>query len=1276
MQAAAVAARRLAHRHASTSSSDTLIVGLLVGALRARGHLHARLDPLGRPPAGRGVWLGETRAAADRAAEWRDPLLDRVLAAVDAGAGAPTAASLAAALRLPGGEAAGRATYDLSAAADALPGGLPFGRAAWALPDLVASLARAYASTLAVELDHLPAADQAWLAARVETAAAAGPGWGLCAGARKRALTTLAAGSAFESFLGAAFPRSKRFGIEGLDALAPGLEAAADRFAAAGVTTLQIGTPHRGRLTLLATVLGTPAGQIMAEMEAAQSEWQVGDVKYHLGKGAALEFLGDGQSGARLHASVAPNPSHLEAVAPVVLGMVRAQQAALGRSAVAALQVHGDAAFAGLGVVAETLAMARVPGFNVGGTVHIVANNQVGFTTAPLSARSSPHATDSARAAGAPILHANADDPDAVIAACKLAADWRAARGRDVVVDVVGYRRRGHNEQDDPSSSSPATVAAIGAHPPVLTLYSAKLVGEGVVEAGAAEAAVAAAAAALDAEHDAFAAGSYSQTAADWLKNSWQGDALASLAAPVGPGGVAQRREPTGLPAATLRMVGVAACTPPPGFTPPPQAAAALARRAASLAGDGARVDFATAEALALGSLALHRDAVADDNGAPGAALSRRPAATPTRAARGAALADAAAASGLNAGAYGVRLVGQDAERGTFGQRHAVVRDEATGERAVLLAGLATASGLRQEPVEVWNSPLNEAACLSFEYGHSLGAAGRALSIWEAQFGDFANNAQAAIDVFVAAAEERWGQQSGLVLLLPHGFDGAGPDHSSARLERFLQLANDDGDALPGDAAREAAEAGASFDAVAGPAGGVRREDAGRLLAALGAADAPRAAQSLWDEAGLTPDQSLDRARWTALMRRFLRRNAEARANLFVVAPSTPAQLFHALRRQLNRAAVKPLIVAAPKRLHVHAPATSALGDLGPGTRFARVIDDGAAADNTRHRAAHPTTGDPFMVPPDQVRRLLLVSGQLYYALSAARRSRRVRDVALARVEQLTPFPYDDVTAVLAKYAQADVVWVQVGDRGREGKGQGGQTDRPPNPHPFLCRRSPRTRAPGALCSPAWRRRCASWSTGAAAGAPSATSAARPPAPPRPRPSPSTATRRGPSWTPRWGRGWCRRGRKGWRSSERGSGERDPRVSHPLYRPSACSWAMRSSTPAPPWASAAAAAVAAARAAGAGAAAAGSEYSTPAGRGRPSPPPLPPPPPSPPSSAVHSMPHSLSSCSGAASTAAGGGGGAAAAAAACAACAATHAGLRHPGLGLMSSAGKKSVNDE
>ncbi len=1066
---AAVALRRcligVAARTLSTSSarppqqashSDVLSLAALVNAFRSRGHLYARLDPLRRVP--RGPWLAE-ELGGGRRGDVESDALARVLAALDSGRASP--ADLAAAAGLsPGGATV---LHDLTA-----PGAFPAGppaRGPITLPALFSSLAATWTGSLTAEVDHLPPPQQAWLASRLETRGTRDPA------ARTATLRLLARAAAFEAFLGARFPRSKRFGVEGLDALVPAVAAVAERSAGHGLARLHVGLAHRGRLNLLAQVLRSPAGRMFAEMEATQSEFAVGDVKYHLGRTARLGFpppggaltpavggLGGGGGGPRapwpprppsatLHLSVAPNPSHLEAVCPVVLGLVRAQQDRLdgGPGAVGGLLIHGDAAFAGLGVVPETLALGRLPGYTVGGTVHLVANNGVGFTTHPADGRSGPHPTDVAKHAGGPlpILHACADDPDAVVDAAVLAADWRAAWGTDVVVDVVGYRRHGHNELDDPSPAQPLTAAVVAGHPPVVALYAASLASDGVFPSrSAAHAAAAAwadeASAEYGAEHAAFVAGAHAQTADDWLRSSWQGAALEAVT--LDTGGIAQRQEPTGLPLETLRWVGRRVTAVPAGFTPPPTAAAALAARRAQVEGADPRVDFATAEALALGSLALHRGAegrrgAAGEGVTPAASASSTPMPDAADADEegGSGAAANGAQRGLNAGAYAVRLSGQDAERGTFGQRHAALREATTGRRCVPLDGMRPGA---QEAVAVWNSPLNEGACLAFEYGYSLGAAGRARVAWEAQFGDFANGAQVPIDLFVAAGEERWGQQSGLVLLLPHGYEGQGPDHSSARLERFLQLANDDGDALPGDSPRERQEVDAAFDALARASDGdgtrgqvVDRARAAQLLDALGAeaGGGGEAAAALWAELGLASSTTpIDRGAWRALMTRYLRRNAEARANLFVVVPTTPANLFHALRRQLNRPRPKPLILAAPKWMHAHSHATSSLADLGAGTHFRRVIEDGdPGADNTRHRATHPGTGEAFSVPPASVRRVLLCSGPIYYHLSASRRARRVRDVAIVRVEQLSPFPHDLVAAAVGRYPAAEVAWVQ-----------------------------------------------------------------------------------------------------------------------------------------------------------------------------------------------------------------------------------------------------------
>jgi len=848
---------------ATATASDTLAVGSCVAAFRGRGHLLARLDPLKRGAdgkTGRGVWLGEdqlqassssppssssssTTTSTSRSRAWADARLSRLLSAVDYGGDKgdddrrlAEAASEALGLS----STASTATFDLgepieeendenspsssSSSSSPLVGGPPLGKRLWRLAPLVRALSSAYCDTLALEVDHLPPDRASWLIRERERLLHDSSSSSSSSSQQRReTLRCLARAAAFESFLAQRFPKSKRFGLEGLDALAPGMLAAAGELSRLGVQRLAVGTPHRGRLSLLAAVLRTPAGQIFAEMEAAQSEWHVGDVKYHLGKGATLEFRdeekcrrhGNYRKRRSLHVSVAPNPSHLEAVAPVVLGMVRAQQSSLpgGKRAVAPLLVHGDASFAGLGVVFESMQMSQVPGYDVGGTVHFVANNQCGFTTPPGSARTSAHPTAAAIATGAAVIHACADDPDAVVAAATLAARWRSRFGADVAVDVVGYRRHGHNELDDPTSSQPLTTKAIMNQRPVLWKFAEQLERDGVVSSGEAGQWLREAQRELEKEHASFERGDYTQSAADWLRGSWQGDALAALASSQGQnllmnvdertGQLRQRSEPTGLPLETLRWVGKAITTPPTGFSPTPQASAVLAARRAAFEivdeGDdvdddkGQRVDFATAEALAFGSLALKRKGKApfenDGTCSPCGLVN------PTRRRRSSSSSAstlnldaeddaAAAAAGLNVGSYSVRLSGQDAERGTFNQRHAVLRDAVTGRRCVLLDEMmATTSPVendersqqqnqqqqQQERVEVWNSPLNEAATLSFEYGFSLGAAGRALVLWEAQFGDFANNAQAVVDLFVAAAEERWGQQSGIVLLLPHG---------------------------------------------------------------------------------------------------------------------------------------------------------------------------------------------------------------------------------------------------------------------------------------------------------------------------------------------------------------------------------------------------------------------------------------------------------------------------------------------------------------------------
>eukprot|EP00879_Flechtneria_rotunda_P017667 GHRR01018519.1.p1 GENE.GHRR01018519.1~~GHRR01018519.1.p1 ORF type:complete len:632 (+),score=225.54 GHRR01018519.1:2874-4769(+) len=524
--------------------------------------------------------------------------------------------------------------------------------------------------------------------------------------------------------------------------------------------------------------------------------------------------------------------------------------------------------------------------------------------------------------------------------------------------------------------------------------------------------------------------GKYKETAAQFLVSTWQGNALASVSRSGSQSPEEDyRQEPTGLPLTTLQRVGQAICTLPEGFNCHQDVATLLVARRDMVAHADSRVDWAMAEALAVGTLLLHRDPIPDT---PHPFLDN-PAAAPL-------------GWGLNRGHYDVRISGQDCERGTFGQRHAVLWDQKTAQRLVLLSSVKPGA---QDVVEVWNSPLNEAAVLGFEYGYSLGARDRSLVVWEAQFGDFANNAQVIIDQFIASGEEKWGQTSGLVLLLPHGYDGQGPDHSSARIERWLQLAKDDPDTLPGHSPAHRRIIKETFEAISRETGGKMYKDhILQLLTALGLGSKARSSSSsganlassstssgssddaelaelLWEEMGIPEGQALTRGNWERFMLQYMRRYAERDANLCIVNATTPAQYFHLLRRQVNLPHKKPLVLFTPKYLLHHRPCSSALKDFTIGTFFNRVIDDGKASDNTRHRSVNKATGQPFLLPPDAIRRVVLCTGQVYYQLSKVRRAKRLRDVVLVRLEQISPFPHDLLMNVVRQYKNAELVWAQ-----------------------------------------------------------------------------------------------------------------------------------------------------------------------------------------------------------------------------------------------------------
>jgi 2-oxoglutarate dehydrogenase E1 component len=605
------------------------------------------------------------------------------------------------------------------------------GRERASLRQLIALLRRVYCGTIGVEYMHIQVlAQRQWIQQKFEPAIALPR---LSSPARKEILRVLTLAETFERFLDRRYTGTKRFGIEGAEALMPALEAILRRGAELGIEEFVIGMPHRGRLNVLANFLGKPYAAIFSEFQGHATNPEdvhgSGDVKYHLGTSTDREV-----AGRPVHLSLVANPSHLEAVDPVVLGKVRAKQRQKGdteRRRVAGLLMHGDAAFAGQGIVAESLELSDLRGYRTGGAVHIIVNNQIGFTTAPSYARSSPYPSDIAKGIQAPIFHVNGDDPEAVVRVARAAIEYRQEFHKDVVIDLFCYRRHGHNEGDEPGFTQPLMYRAIAARPTTRQLYAERLIADGMLRADEAEAMTRGFQADLEAQ---FAtAASYRPNKADWLEGAWAG---------FEPAPDDDRRGETAVPLDTLREVGQGLATVPDGFHLDRKIARQLdAKRAALETGEG--VDWATAEALAIATLC---------------------------------------AEGMH-----VRFSGQDSGRGTFSQRHAVLVDQETEDRYIPINHVRDG----QAPFDIIDSPLSEAAVVGFEYGYSL-ADPKTLVIWEAQFGDFANGAQVIIDQFLSSGEAKWLRMSGLVLLLPHGYEGQGPEHSSARLERYLQLCADD----------------------------------------------------------------------------------------------------------------------------------------------------------------------------------------------------------------------------------------------------------------------------------------------------------------------------------------------------------------------------------------------------------------------------------------------------------------------------------------------------
>ncbi|HEX5212739.1 MAG TPA: 2-oxoglutarate dehydrogenase E1 component [Pseudolabrys sp.] len=670
------------------ATRDSIHALMLIRAYRMRGHFHAKLDPLGIQAEPNEEELDPRSYGFQEADLDRKIFLDKVL-------------------------------------------GIEFA----SMREIVAILRRTYCQTLGIEFMHISnAAQKAWIQERIE---GRDKEIQFTREGKRAILNKLVEAEGFEKFLDVKYTGTKRFGLDGAEALIPALEQIIKRGGNLGVKEIVVGMPHRGRLNVLTQVMGKPHRVLFHEFKGGSAMPDdvegSGDVKYHLGASSDREFDGN-----KVHLSLTPNPSHLEIVDPVTLGKVRAKQDQHGatpneRTMVLPLLMHGDAAFAGQGVVAECFGLSDLKGYRTGGSIHFIVNNQIGFTTYPRYSRSSPYPSDVAKMIEALIFHVNGDDPEAVTFAAKVATEYRQKFQRPVVIDMWCYRRFGHNEGDEPSFTQPLMYQNIRSHPTTLEIYSKKLVGEGVITAGEADKMKADWRAKLDSEFE--TASGYKPNKADWLDGRWSGlKAAHGIEDP--------RRGNTGVDVATLREIGKRITTVPQGFQVHKTIQRFLDHRAKAIdTGEG--IDWATAEALAFCALLKE--------GNP------------------------------------VRLSGQDSERGTFSQRHSVLFDQQTEERHTPFNHL----GEGQARFEVLNSSLSEEAVLGFEYGYST-AEPTTLTLWEAQFGDFANGAQVVFDQFISSGERKWLRMSGLVCLLPHGYEGQGPEHSSARLERFLQLCAED----------------------------------------------------------------------------------------------------------------------------------------------------------------------------------------------------------------------------------------------------------------------------------------------------------------------------------------------------------------------------------------------------------------------------------------------------------------------------------------------------
>jgi 2-oxoglutarate dehydrogenase E1 component len=816
---------------------DSLRAIMMIRAYRMRGHLAANLDPLGLEPKASAPELEPSTYGFSEADYDRPIFLDFVL-----------------------------------------------GLETSTIREILSILRRTYADNVGVQYMHISdPTEKAWLQERIE-------------GRDKEIVFSkegkiaifkkLVEAEGFERFLHKRFPGTKRFGLDGGEACIPALEQIIKRGGALGVKEIVIGMPHRGRLNTLAAVMGKPYHVIFHEFQGGSSVPSdiegSGDVKYHMGASSDREFDDN-----KVHLSLTANPSHLEIVNPVVIGKARAKQAFTlreqpdaGRGHVLPLLLHGDAAFAGQGVVAECFTLSGLKGYRTGGTIHFIVNNQIGFTTSPRYSRSSPYPSDVALMVEAPIFHVNGDDPEAVVFAAKVATEYRQMFGKDVVIDMFCYRRFGHNEGDDPTMTSPLMYAKIKDHVSTRDLYARRLIAEGVASQAEVDGWVSEFEAFLDQEFD--AGKNYKANKADWLDGKWKGLALP---------GDEERKGKTEVAKTRLLEIGRQITTVPDRINTHKTVKRVIENRREAIE-KGENIDWGTAEHLAFATLL--------DEGFP------------------------------------VRLSGQDSVRGTFTQRHSDIIDQTTEEHYTPLNNIRPG----QAHYEVIDSALSEEAVLGFEYGFSL-ADPNTMTLWEGQFGDFVNGAQVVIDQFIASGERKWLRMSGLTMLLPHGYEGQGPEHSSARLERFLQSCAED--------------------------------------------------------------------------------------NMQIVNCTTPANYFHALRRQMHREFRKPLIVMTPKSLLRHKKAVSNLSDMTEGSSFHRVMVDGAEAGCD--------VGGITLKSDDKITRVIACSGKVYYDLIDARAKAGRDDVYIVRLEQFYPWPLKSVLGVLGRFKNAELVWCQ-----EEPKNMGGWT--------------------------------------------------------------------------------------------------------------------------------------------------------------------------------------------------------------------------------------------